>query len=89
MCIYVLPKATTPSPAILKLWPLIVMIDSDLTGTFQCSAGYRKMVKLKGLRTKDGRLAAVVAREHGVSMSALTSRLHAGWTVEEACEVPL
>jgi len=45
------------------------------------------MAKMKGLRTSDGRLAAIAAREHGNSITALTTRLQPGWTVNEACEV--
>jgi len=46
------------------------------------------MVKMKGLRTKDERLAVIVARENGISMAALVGRLQRGWSIDDACTVP-
>lgn len=47
------------------------------------------MVKLKGLQTSNGRDAVAAARENGISMTALASRLHRGWSVDEAVYRPM
>ena len=47
------------------------------------------MVKIKSLLTSDGRPALRVARENGISQSALTSRLATGWDLEDAVARPM
>lgn len=45
--------------------------------------------KFTRLRMSDGRAALPVARQHGVSLSALDSRLKKGWDVDDAVTRPM
>lgn len=44
--------------------------------------------KIRELKMADGRCALFVARHNGISMSAFTSRLRKGMTIDEAATTP-
>lgn len=47
------------------------------------------MSKYRKLLMPDGRVALLVARQHGVSFHAFLSRVRNGWTIENAATKPM